>query len=140
MTLAARKILLPRFVVTELAYHIDEDAIRIPLPDGSRDKAYYIRPKQDELGKSERLDGKPRWMGSRFNLFPIVLDAQGAPWAEATVYILARVEGSLSPAMITYASIADSLAAYRRYLDETEIDWMHFPAKKFNRPTYRYRS
>ncbi|WP_229800251.1 site-specific integrase [Vogesella alkaliphila] len=40
--------------------------------------------------------------------------------------------------MSTYSSIADDLAAYRRYLDEAGIDWMHFPAHKLSRPTYRY--
>src|ERR1039458_8045202 len=41
--------------------------------------------------------------------------------------------------MATYAAIAEDLAAYRRFLDETGLDWMDFPKDKYDRPTYRYR-
>ena len=137
MTKSARKILLPSFVITELASPTDENAIRVKLPTGSHDEAYFIRPKQDDIGNGEHPDINSRGYG--FNLFPIVLDAIGAPWAEANIYLLNRIENSLSQNMSTYASIADSLTAYRYYLDETGIDWINFPAKKLSRPTYRYR-
>lgn len=130
----ARKILLPRLVVTEVASAEAPNTQRIELPDG---QAYCVHPICPE-GADSRLDGKPRWMGSRFNLFPVVLDKAGAPWAEANIYILARLEGVLSSAMSTYAGIADDLAAFRRFLDEQNIDWTNFPAHKLSRPTYRY--
>lgn len=138
MAVTARKVLLPRLEVTELAQPTDEHAVQVALPEGSFIEAYYVRLKQHG-GNEERWNRNQQWMGSRFNLFPVVLDATGAPWAEANIYLLARVENSLSPVMSTYASIADALAAYRRFLDETGIDWMHFPANKLSRPTYRYR-
>jgi integrase len=68
----------------------------------------------------------------------VVLGADGAPWAEATVYLLSRLEGAVAPVMTTYAGIADDLAAYRRFLDEAALDWLKFPAHKLSRPTYRY--
>lgn len=77
-------------------------------------------------------------MRGGFNLFPIVLGSDGAPWAEATVYLLSRLEGAVAPTMATYSSIADDLAAYRRFLDESKIDWTKFPIHKLSRPTYRY--
>lgn len=134
----ARKILLPLLEVTEVALPSDKNAIRIPLPKGSPDSAYYVRRKHDNDLTDERTDKKPRWMGSKFNLFPVVLDQHGIPWAEANVFLLSRIESSISPTMSTYASIADSLAAFRRFLDETEINWTEFPAHKLKRPTYRY--
>ena len=136
MSQFARKILLPRLVITELAHAHDEGAIRVPLPDGSPDDAYYVRPKHNSAG--ERIDEKPRWVGPSFNLFPVVLGSNGAPWAEANIYLLSRLEGTLAPTMATFSSIADDLVAYRRFLDETGIDWTNFPKHKLKRPTYRY--
>jgi hypothetical protein len=89
-------------------------------------------------GESRRRDGKPRWIKHRFNLFPIVLDSQGVPWAEANVYLLSRLENVLHPVMTTYAGVADDLGTYRAFLDEHEIDWMAFPVQKLARPTYRF--
>jgi integrase len=77
-------------------------------------------------------------MGTRFNLFPVVLDSSGVPWAEATVYILSKLEGSIRPSMGTYSGIANDLAAFRRFIDETGIDWTKFAKDKLRRPTYRY--
>jgi len=136
--LAARKILLPRLELTEVTDSLDKHAIRIPLPTAAPNEAYYVRSKHIDTPSSERVDSKPGWMGSQFNLFPVVLNSDGSPWAEANIYLLSRIESSLSPAMATYASIADSLAGYRRFLDETGIDWTEFPEHKLKRPTYRY--
>jgi hypothetical protein len=77
---------------------------------------------------------------ARFNLFPLVLDSNGAPWAEAVLYILSRLEDQIRPNMTTNSIIADDLAAYRQFLDEEGIDWMDFPAQKLRRPTYRFNS
>jgi hypothetical protein len=48
------------------------------------------------------------------------------------------MESKSSPNMLTFASIADDLVAFRRYLDDEGIDWLVFPANKRQRPTYRY--
>lgn len=121
MTIRAKKIQLPTLVVTQLAEATDLGAIQVPLPAGSPDKVYFVRPKQE-----------------RFNLFPLVLNADGAPWAEANIYLLSRMKESMTPAISTYSCIADDLAAFRRFLDDTGIDWLHFPSHKLSRPTYRY--
>jgi integrase len=42
--------------------------------------------------------------------------------------------------MTTYSSIADDLAAFWKFLDEFNIDWMAFPEQKLLRPTYRFNS
>lgn len=138
MAQTARKILLPTLALTELSDATDDTAVRVDLPRGSSFTHYFVRPKQDEDGLSYRFACKSQRAGSRFNLFPLVLDAEGRPWAEANVYILSRVRDCLAPVMSTYSSIADDLAAYRRFLDETSTDWTNFPANKLRRPTYRY--
>lgn len=138
MTRKSRKILLPTLTVTELSKASDETATRIDLPVGSADEFYFVRPKLQEENINAKHYGGSLRTGSQYNLFPVVLDSEGAPWGEANVYLLSRVRNSLAPVMSTYSSIADDLAAYRRFLDETDIDWAHFPAHKLNRPTYRY--
>lgn len=135
----ARKTVLPSFVVTGLADAGDSDAIAVVIPDSSWTKGgtYFVRPKKIER-ESFRRDGKPTWVPHRFNLYPVVLDAGGAPWAEANMWILDMLESNVAPSMTTYASIAEDLAGYRRFLDETGIDWLHFATHKLQRPTYRF--
>ncbi|HJV88281.1 MAG TPA: site-specific integrase [Noviherbaspirillum sp.] len=134
----ARKLTLPSFALTEVCEATDEGAARISLPVGLNETAYYERPKLTDSGL--RVDGKPKWKSSRFNLFPIVLCATGLPWVEATIYILFKLENAIEPSMSTFSGIADDLAAYRRFLDDEVIEWRNFPAQKLNRPTYRYSS
>lgn len=134
----ARKVLLPILVLTEVAEAADDELTRVALPEGSASAAYFIRPKREDVSLSKHNKGRSEHTGSRFNLFPVVLDAEGKPWAEATIYILVRVKESLAPVMSTYSSIADDLTDYRRFLDESGIDWTHFPSHKLSRPTYRY--
>lgn len=136
MTKPVRKILLPRLVVTETTTSEDPTAIRVELPGGELTD-YFIRPKHT-VDAGERVDGKPVWASSRFNLYPVVLGPDGVPWAEANIYILSRLEGAYSPAMATYAGIADDLAAFRQFLAESGLDWLRFPLHKLSRPTYRY--
>jgi len=135
----ARKLVLPVFEVTEIAKAGDAEAIAVCVPpsDITPGANYHIRPVLvAETG--DRRDGKPRWARHQFNLFPIVLGGDGVPWAEANIYVLARLEGTVQPSMATFAAIAEDLAAYRRFLDETGVDWLEFPKHKLDRPTYRY--
>jgi integrase len=131
---ATRKLLLPQMVVTVLADASDADSTRIEFPDGGM---YYLRPIQDAETR-KRLDSQGLWVGSRFNLFPVVMDTNGVPWAEANIYLLSRIEDAVEPRMSTYSGIADGLGAYRHFLDEKRIDWTWFPAHKLSRPTYRF--
>ena len=94
----ARKLVPPRFELTELSDEHDSAATKIEVL-GS---AYYVRLKliPDE---GQRRGGRPRWVRHRFNFFPLVLDADGVPWGQANVYVLSRLEGVLNPVMSTYA-------------------------------------
>lgn len=134
---AARKILLPCFTRTHICSDDAPYATLVPLPAGSPLRSYSVRPLLDE-DANRRNDGQPRWKGTRFNLYPVVLDSLGAPWAEAAVYLQSRLEDVVVPAMGTYAGLADDLAAFRRFLDASGLDWTNFPAQKQSRPTYRY--
>jgi len=134
----ARKIVLPSMLVTEIAEATDVGAIRIRLPESVPEEAYFVRPRHEESYVPKRLSDISIQSNVRFNLYPIVLDAEGMPWAEANVYLLSCIMESYPPSMQTYSSIANDLAAYRRYLDGSQLDWMHFPSHKLTRPTYRF--
>ncbi len=136
----AKKILLPHIEITVVSTSKAPDASGVILPSQTGDDAelmYFISPKR--MGKSgERVDGEPVWAKQQYNHFPVALDSHGVPWAEAEVYILSKLDGLAGPSMATYIAIANDLSEYRRFLDETGLDWLHFPSQKFARPTYRF--
>lgn len=70
---------------------------------------------------------------------PVVVDGNGALWPEANLYILSRLEGAINPNMTTYTGIASDLAAFKRFLEDENINFIEFPQRKLFRPTYRYR-
>jgi hypothetical protein len=71
--------------------------------------------------------------------FPIVRTRDGAPWFEACLYLVRKFyEENLH--IRTCISLAKDLSLYRRYLDESDLDFKEFPESKFNRVTYRYRA
>lgn len=133
---SARKLVLPRLSLTEVVCTDHPHAVEVAIAG----ETYFVRPCHDEVNGG-RLDSQPKWKTAQFNLFPVVLCSDGAPWAEATVYILSRLEGSISPTMGSFASIADDLTAYRQFLDDfPHINWIEFPKNKLLRPTYRFRA
>jgi integrase len=139
LTSFARKLVLPQFIVSTLAEESDSAAERIVIPPSGRTQGgtYFLRPKM-VLGESERRDGKPKWMLSRFQLYPLILASDGAPWPEANMWILSVLQEKVQPNMSSFASIAEDLTAYLRFIEEHDIDWLHFPAHKLSRPTYRF--
>lgn len=140
-TRKARKVVLPVFELTELTSADDSEAVFVPLLSTPEDptRGYFVRPTRIAQ-TGERRDGKPKWVKHQFNLFPVVLDRSGAPWPEANVYVLSRLESDANPSMATYLSIAEGLADFREFLDETGIDWLVVPQLKWNKPVHRYRA
>ena len=75
-----------------------------------------------------------------FPHFPLVLNADGSPWAPACMYLLDRARArplkisSLNP-------VAQGLRAYKEFLDEFELQWGDFSGvDKYLRPTYLYKT
>lgn len=117
-----KKILLPHLKLTKVAKEKEDGATAVNIPKSSL--TYHTKPDTN--------------FNNNFNLFPVVLDGNGIPWAEAIIYILSRLKDSMYPNMATYASIAEDLSIYRRFLDESGLDWTSFPTQKLMRPTYRF--
>src|SRR5260370_1023523 len=140
MTGAAKKTTLPQFSLTEVAEGPGENIIQVDLPAENGGKFTYFTTRVVDPTTGKRRDGKPKWAPDTFPLFPVVLNADGSPWPEANLWVIAMLEGKVDPNMLSYATIADDLAAFRRYIDEEQIDWLSFPAHKLRRPTYRYNA
>lgn len=132
----ASKIILPAFTLTEVCAPTDEGACqrRLVGADGASLAEYTYRATLRPVAYS------PTGPTYSYNQMPVVLDGFGAPWHEANLYILARLENALTPSMLTYQGIADDLAAFRRFLEEDGINYTDFPRRKPLRPTYRYRA
>ncbi|MGU2419001.1 site-specific integrase [Burkholderia cenocepacia] len=135
--MTARRTTIRQLPLTEV---VDRDTpgatpVSITTPEGGT--IYHTVPLADpDTGR--RRDARPQWVAGTFPLFPVVRLTDGAPWAEANIWLIDMMELKSSPNMLTFASIADDLVAFRRYLDDEGIDWLTFPVNKRQRPTYRY--
>lgn len=140
MTSQAKKITLPELSLTEVAFGLGENVTQIDIPaENGGTFTYYTRPIGGvDPSTGRRDDKRPSWSPHTFPLFPIVQNGDGSPWLEASLWIIDRLVGKIAPNMRSYATIAQDLAAFRRYIDEKKIDWLSFPPFKPHRPTYRY--
>ena len=78
--------------------------------------------------------------GESFRQFPLVLNADGSPWAPAVMWLLDRARANPTKAP-SLNPVAQGLRAYKVFLDEAELEWDDFSAVDQNeRPTYRYRA
>jgi integrase len=125
----ARRVGLPTFTLTKTCESSDPNSIPRVISTTSSAVTYYCKPIT-----------VPTVGPLNCNNLQIVVDANGAPWREACLYILSRFESVVGHAnMKTFVGIADDLAAFRRFIDEEDIDWTVSPRPKHARPTYRYR-
>lgn len=129
-----RKVLLPAFQLTELTNQNDPCAIErsIKQMNGTPILFYHYRT----------LSGGVENKGFNYNLFPVVLDRNSAPWAIATLYILSKLESETQPTMSTFHAQADDLGAFKEWLDSQDAPdelLFKFPKPKLRRTTYRFR-
>jgi hypothetical protein len=135
--MTARRTTIRQLPLTEVVERDTPGAtpVSITTPEGG---AIYHTVPLAGPDTGRRRDARPQWIAGTFPLFPVVRLADGAPWAEANLWLIDMMESKSSPNMLTFASIADDLAAFRRYLDDEGVDWLTFPANRRQRPTYRY--
>lgn len=126
---SARTVVLPAYTLTTVCDPAESDAQLVTACV----ERYAVKPVTQPNSFSQRC------ATVSFNLMPVVLDGVGAPWAEAQLYLMSRLDGAINPAMSTFHGLADDLAAFKRYLEEHDVDYTPFPVLKHLRPTYRYR-
>lgn len=129
------KLLLPILTLSEVCDQNTPGAKKRSLAVGENagSTTYYYR-----AISSIDHQRRARWIRYDYNLFPVVLDRSGVPWDVANLYILSRLEGTPTPNMGTYSSIAEDLSAYLSFLENEGIDFTLFLQRKLHRPTYRY--
>jgi len=135
----SHQLKLPRLELTELANEGDANARRITVEYGDETASYFVQPVVDAEGFLTRPNSF-RPAHSQYPLFPAVTDNNGVIWPEATIYQLDLLELDYGPKMSTYSDRSADLSHFRRFLDAEGINWLHFPADKRLRPTYRYRA
>ena len=133
----AHKLILSKFSQTEVTNQSSKDSLKVIL---NHNTEYYIRPiKQMMFNYDLKIGTTQIESPISFNLFPLVVDSEGTPWAEANIYILDKINNSLKINILTFSNIASDLACFRQFLDDSNIDFLKFDRNKLYRPTYRYR-
>ena len=134
----ARKLTLSCFIQTKVVEPSHLESTEINLSEQTR---YYITPIIQNVFEYDPTFGTREAKAAiQFNLYPVVVDSRGIPWAEANVYLLDKMKNSLNVVMATYSNLASDLVAYRQFLDESNVNWIIFDKNKLYRPTYRYRA
>jgi len=75
--------------------------------------------------------------------FPSLLLADGSPWRHGNLYLLSKISESDNRTLVdseTLRSIASELKHFINALNEAGLDYLTFPTRKLQRPTYFYKS
>lgn len=120
---------LPIFRNTQVA--VEPGPGRIPVD-------HQVRGTRVKYWRELRASKTIKW--ETFPHFPLILNADGSPWAPACMWLLDRARAkpnkvsSLNP-------VAQGLRAYKKFLDEYELEWDDFSSvDKYLRPTYVYKT
>lgn len=133
-----RKLTLSTFTQTKVVEPSQVESTEINL---SEQIQYYIAPVTQNVFEYDPTLGTREIKETvQFNLYPLVIDGKGTPWAEANVYLLDKIKNSLNVVMATYSNLASDLVAYRQFLDESNVNWIVFKKNKLYSPLYRYRA
>lgn len=128
---------VPWFDVTEVVAEGTAGAVPVTVSSGGETLTYWQRKVKDTIS-GKRLDGVANWALGSYPMFPFVRCGDGRLFAEGCLAILDKAENMLEPQVDTLGQFADDIAAYRRYCEENEVDWLLFPEMKLRRATYRY--
>ncbi|BEU28045.1 site-specific integrase [Paraburkholderia sp. 22B1P] len=129
-----RKVILPVLARSWVCSAEDIGAqMREIGKDGSAAVAYYYR----HVSGKNATDAEG-YIKEHYNLFPLVLSRDGAPWEPAVAYIFGRLQRKAFPNMRTIHGIADDLGYFLDFLEDRGIEYDDFPSNKQKRPTYRF--
>ncbi|MEM5343382.1 integrase [Paraburkholderia azotifigens] len=122
-----RREIIPVFRPTRISEAAAPETVHVRYRHNGRDVSYFRMLIGNGISRAI-----PR--------VPVVLNADGSPWAEASLYLVDRAK--LRPSNTgSLASVAADLGAYRWWLDEFGFDWRNFDSSdRFSTPTYQYRT
>jgi integrase len=123
---SAVKVTLPVFTLTETCSKGCNNAICRNVFETE----YYYKPVNTEYG-----------LPMSFNGVDMVICRDGSPWVDACLFLLDRlIDKSDELQNVQKSNYASDLANFRDFVEEYNIDYLHFPMNKMKRPTYRYRA
>ncbi|WP_272544842.1 site-specific integrase [Burkholderia cepacia] len=129
-----RKVILPVLARSWVCSADDIGAqMREIREDGSAAVTYHYR----YVSGKDTTDAEG-YIKEHYNLFPLVLSRDGAPWEPAVAYIFGRLQQKAFPNMRTMHGIADDLGYFLDFLEDRGIEFDDFPSNKQRRPTYRF--
>lgn len=70
---------------------------------------------------------------------PQIFWKSGEPWSEANHWALEKAMSVRGSDLETVRSLMKHLAAYAWWLEHSEMDWRHFPARSADRSIFRFR-
>lgn len=141
MPTQATKITLPNLIITELSDITDTSAQKIEIRPGNKKspQTYYIKSKKTPI-LLNRDDSNESNGDLAIPTFPLVVNKDGIPWAEANVWILTQYICSTNPKISTLRSIAGDLVDFLKFIEDKNLDWLDFDCERLFRPTYRYNA
>jgi integrase len=74
-----------------------------------------------------------------FPNFPVIIQGDGAPWEIGNLYLVYRLQKTTKYESRSFRTIAGHILDYRRFLEEEDLDFLHFPENDLLKVTYRYR-
>ncbi|NHC05099.1 site-specific integrase [Acinetobacter sp. 187] len=77
--------------------------------------------------------------GYYISKIPQIFFDNGEPWLAANAYAVNKLESVKGNNLKTIHSNMNHLKAYACWLEENNLDWRHFPNKKYDRCLFRYR-
>lgn len=98
----------------------------------SQRMVYEPRSKDAEYGFIPDNNKKP------VKSFPQIFFSNGDPWLEANYYALYRFE-DLQKDIKTVQTEMSHIAKYACWLEDVNLNWLHFPKKKAERCLFRFR-
>ncbi len=143
----ASKVVIYEFNPIEICEHDAPGATKVTLERGRTPAfVYWYRPAV-RFDEGTRIQYDGRWPKAFYNFVPLVLWSDGSLWAEASAFILSRLELLVDPDMLTLSCHAEDLAEFARFIEVTDeklkevggFDWLTFGAEKHRRPTYKFR-
>ncbi len=99
---------------------------------------HQVKGERVKYWRELRASKTVKW--ETFPRFPMVLNADGSPWAPACMWLLDRARAN--PLKVSSLNpVAQGLRAYKEFLDEFGLQWDDFSAvDKYLRPTYLYKT
>jgi len=114
----------------------DSDAYRLLIPEFRLLDVRFLAPACSKALPPHEFVQNP---SGYFPNFPVIIQGDGEPWEIANLFLVHTLQKTSKYESRSFRGIADHLLDYRRFLEEENLDFLHFPENNLLKVTYRYR-